>query len=115
MVMLLLLQFMKLIAKLPGRFDFAIFNVDVSADIGQNVTYSLRDRIAAKADLPSRQHSGDEYWLCMLNEIWLAHTHSLQLTFSELGINHRYDRVYIVRGNGEVHRLIDSTGCDPSS
>ena len=101
--------------KASGRFDFAIFNDDVSADIGENVMHAMRERIAAKADLPSRQHSGDEYWLCMLNEIWLANTHSFQLAFSELGINHSYDRVYIVHGNGEVHRLIDSTDCDLGS
>ena len=40
---------------------------------------------------------------------------SFQLAFSKLGINHRYDRVYIVHGNGEVHRLIDTTGCDLGS
>ena len=101
--------------KISGLFDFAIFNDDVSADIGENVMHAMRERMTAKAGLPDRPHSGDEYWLCMLNEIWLANTHSSQLAFSELGINHSYDRVYIVHSNGEVHRLIDSTDCDPSS
>ena len=42
----------------------------------RNVIHSLRERMSGESWFTRQAaHSGDEYWLCMLNEIWLAKTH----------------------------------------
>ncbi|ASJ70365.1 hypothetical protein [Granulosicoccus antarcticus] len=90
-----------------GRMEYGIFNEDVSADIGENLIYSLGERIRAKTDLPGKHHVGSEYWLCIINEIWLASSHLVQLAFAELGATHNYDQIYVVHGHGEVQHLIE--------
>lgn len=85
--------------------QYMISNEGVSADIGENLTHSLAERMEAKVDLPSRCHTGDEYWLCILSEIWLASAHSIQLAFDELESDHNYDKVYVIHAHGEVQQL----------
>jgi len=91
-----------------GQIEYAISNENVSADISENLTYSLSERISAKKHLPQKNHGGDEYWLCILSEIWLANSHSIQLTYNELSESHGYDQIYVVHGHGEVQQLINS-------
>ena len=88
------------------RISYAIVNEAVSADLHENIMHALDSRIQAKAGHPEKHHKGSEYWLCIVNEFFLASAQSIRLAFSEISPSHEYDRIYVIHDYEEAQRLV---------
>jgi hypothetical protein len=77
----------------------------------RNAAYALEDRIKTKTKkcvvLKKRP-----LWLALLNDYWLADTHTYSLAIAGISVEHPFEKILMVSGNGSVSLLHD---CAPVS
>ena len=83
----------------------AVSNRFSSANIGKNAKHLLKDRISSKAKKCIHDASMDEYWLALFNDYWIADIESYRMAYKEIDIAHRFKKIFIVNGCGEVFTL----------
>ncbi|WP_271611455.1 hypothetical protein [Bradyrhizobium sp. CCBAU 21360] len=84
----------------------AVFmNRNSSANILVNATQILEDRITTKARKCAHLLDRDPVWLALLNDYWLAEPDTYRVALSRLTIQHPFERILLVSGDGSVHLL----------
>lgn len=71
-------------------------------DIFKNVRYILEDRIVVKARKCSFLPFVGPKWLALLNDYWLADTDTYQQAFDSFPVDHPFEKILLVSGNGSV-------------
>ncbi|MDP2606666.1 MAG: hypothetical protein Q8S00_29355 [Deltaproteobacteria bacterium] len=91
--------------KILGIID----NRDSAAYVGVNAQIILGNRILAKQATMAKKSWNGPKWLVLLNQYWLADAASYRQDANELGIEHDFERVFLVEDTGRVACLIDRT------
>jgi len=87
----------------------AVTTRNSSADIRLNAKTTLRERIEAKSKKWTQRRDLNGYWLALFNDYWLADFKTYELAYKELGLEHPFDRIYIINGGGDCHLLNNET------
>lgn len=80
-----------------------VFNKNSSADIGLNVRLILSDRIITKNQICADMQK--PVWLALFNDYWIADEASYISAYQQLDIEHCFEKVFLVTGNGTVTEL----------
>jgi hypothetical protein len=93
------------------KVSAVIYHRHSNPDILRNAAYALEDRIKTKTKkcvaLKKRP-----LWLALLNDYWLADTHTYNLAFEGISAVHPFEKILMVSGDGSVSLLYD---CEPIS
>jgi hypothetical protein len=80
-----------------------VVNKNATADIALNGRLVLEDRIRSKNGICARLPK--PVWLSVLNDYWLADSHTYTAAAGELRIEHCFDRIFLVSDRGAVNEL----------
>jgi len=84
----------------------AVFmNRSSSANILSNAANILEDRIATKTRKCTHLLSRAPIWLALLNDYWLTDADTYRLALSRLTVQHPFQKILLVNGDGSVHSL----------
>jgi hypothetical protein len=90
----------------------AVFmNRSSSANILSNAMDILEDRIATKTRKCAHLLGCGPIWLALLNDYWLTDADTYKLALSRLKLQHPFQKILLVNGDGSVHSLHDEHGC----
>jgi hypothetical protein len=79
-----------------------ITNANSSPDILKNAWHILEDRIVVKTRKCSSLPFGGPKWLALLNDYWLADNDTYQQAFDSFSVDHPFDKILLISGNGSV-------------
>ena len=79
-----------------------ITNANSSPDILKNAWHILEDRIVVKASKCSSLPFVGPKWLALLNDYWLADNDTYQQAFDSFSVDHPFEKILLVSGNGSV-------------
>jgi len=83
----------------------AVANRYSSANIGDNTRSLLEDRISTKSKVRIANEGIDEHWLALLNDYWVADEESWRSAYNLIEVEHRFNKILVVDGNGGAHQL----------
>jgi hypothetical protein len=96
------------------RVSAVISNRSASADILSNTMFILEERITDKAGKCAHLTGQRPLWLALFNDYWLTDLHTYKYALSRLSLEHPFDKILLVRGNGKVEALYDVEAAPPS-
>jgi hypothetical protein len=79
-----------------------ITNQKSSSDIPQNTRQILEDRISVRAGKCYSSVFEGLKWLALFNDYWLADNDTYQQAIGSLSLNHPFEKILLVSGNGSV-------------
>lgn len=79
-----------------------ITNANSSPDILKNAWHILESRIVVKARKCSSLPFVGPKWLALLNDYWLADNDTYQQAFDSFSVDHPFEKILLVSGNGSV-------------
>jgi hypothetical protein len=86
----------------------AIFmNRSSSPDILSNATKILEDRIVTKTKKCLHLLSRSPMWLALFNDYWLTDADTYRSALSRLTLQHPFQKILLVNGDGSVHNLYE--------
>lgn len=80
-------------------------NLMASTDLMKNASVMLRERVMAKDNSMDGFFSMGSVWLALYNRDILLDNDEYQVAYDTLNLNHRFERVYLVKSNGEILEL----------
>lgn len=80
-----------------------VANSNSSADIGMNARMILEDRIATKSKICTTL--AKPIWLALLNDYWIADADSYARAYRQSRLDHCFERIFLVSGQGTVSEL----------
>lgn len=77
-----------------------------SPDILANTIHSLQERIATKQKKCASLIK-QPIWLALLNDYWLADSGTFDRAFSNIQIEHSFEKILLIGRDGQVHKLFE--------
>lgn len=87
-----------------------VTNANSSTDILKNAWEILEDRIIVKADKCCSLAFIGPKWLALLNDYWLADNETYQQAIELFSVDHPFEKILLVSGNGSVAVLYEIQG-----
>ncbi len=87
-----------------------ITNQKSSPDILQNAMTILQERIADKAKKCRSLAFNGPKWLALFNDYWLSDKDTYQQALGSFSLNHPFEKILLVSGNGSVNMLYEEGG-----
>jgi hypothetical protein len=56
---------------------------------------------------PASSASRKRTWLALLNDYWLTDADTYRLALSQMSLDHPFDRIVLVNGDGSIDTLFD--------
>lgn len=82
-----------------------IQNARAENDLQRNASEMLRERISKKARKLEDFFAKGQVWLALYNRDILLDEIDYQVAYESLDLEHRFERVFIILSNGDVHEL----------